>query len=340
MKAMVVHNFGSPLEMRDIETPRIGSDEVLVRVKTCGICHTDLKIQAGVVPTVKTPRVMGHEVAGEVAEIGHEVSGVEKGDHVVLYAYRTCGVCYHCRIAKENLCSNLFRLGRLGFEIDGGYAEYVKAPARNAFKISERVPYEEAAVLPDAVVVPFHAIRKHVASGDDVVVIGLGGLGIHGLQAAKACGAKIIAATHTPEKVALAKNLGADETVNTTEASLPEEVKKFTGGKGADVVIDTVGIPKTLEQGLKSLTSGGRLVIIGYEYGQNYEISPQYVAYSDIQIVGSRGGTRQDLADAIKMLELGRIKPILSKTFPLSDANKALELLKKENPIGRIALKP
>src|SRR5208282_6152773 len=162
MKAMVLINFGSSLELRDLEVAKIGSDEALVRVRASGICHTDLKVQAGLVPTVKTPRVMGHEIAGEIAETQADETNFHVGDHVAVYPYVTCGLCYACRTARENLCVNLFKLGRIGYERDGGYAEFVKVPVRNLCKLAASLSFEEAAVVPDAVVVMLHAIRNHV----------------------------------------------------------------------------------------------------------------------------------------------------------------------------------
>ncbi len=341
MKAMVLYKFGEPLKMDEVKTPKIGSDEVLVRVKACGVCHTDLKIYSGEVPTVTLPHIMGHEVAGDVVEVGERVENLKEGDSVVLYPYITCGNCYYCRISRENICENLFTLGRIGFEVNGGFAEYVRIPARNAFKFSEKLSYEKVAVLPDAVVAPFRAIQKQgrVKAGDDVVIIGLGGLGIHGVQIAKALGARVLAVDILDEKVRLAEEFGADVAVNVAKTGFISAVKKFTDGKGADVVVDFVGNSKTLKQGFESLKNGGKLVIVGYEYGVDFQIPPSRVVYYDLEIAGSRGGTRQDLADVIKLTEMGKIKPVVSQVLSLGDANKALELLKEGKVLGRIVLK-
>lgn len=342
MKAMVLYDFSSPMRMTDLEPPQIEPDEVMVRVKACGVCHTDLKIWEGSVPTVKLPRVLGHEVAGEAVEVGERVANMATGDPVVVYPYKTCGNCYFCRISRENYCINLFNLGRLGFERDGGFSEYIKCPSSTVFKFSSKISFEEIAVLPDAIVVPFQAIKKQgkVTAGDDVAVVGLGGIGVHAIQIARACGANVFGITSSPGKLDIAKQFGIENVKCSRESDAAEEVKRATGGKGADVVVDTVGIPATLNQDFKMVRPGGRIVIIGYEYGENSELPIQQVVYNGIEVLGSRGGTKQDVVESLKLVETGRIQPVVSRTFDLAEANIAMEYLKKEKPPGRIVLRP
>ena len=341
MRSMVLYSFSSPLMLSDLKTPRIASHEVLVKVKACGICHTDLKIQNGLVPTVKLPRVLGHEIAGEVIKIGEKVANINRGDLVVVYPYVTCGVCHFCRNSMENYCTSLFLLGRLGFELNGGLSEFVKCPSDNVFKFSSDVPFEKAAVIPDAVAVPFHAIKRRgrVTVGEDVAVIGLGGIGVHAIQIAGVCGANVYVITSSPQKLDIAKQFHVRDIICTTKTNMVEEVSKATGGKGFDVVLDTVGTRTTINQSLKILKSGGRLIIIGYEYGENFELPVQQVVYNGIEIIGSRGCTKQDIVETIRLVEAGKLKPTVCKIFDLEEVNVAMECLKKEKPAGRIVVR-
>jgi propanol-preferring alcohol dehydrogenase len=341
MKAVILHKFSSPMLLSDLEPPRIGSNEVLVKVKACGICHTDLKIFDGSVPTVKLPRVLGHEIAGEVVEIGEKVTNINRGDPVIVYPYVTCGICYFCRTSMENYCVNLFYLGRLGFELDGGLSEYVKCPSANVFKFSSNVPFEKIAVLPDAIAVPFHAIKRsgRVTAGEDVAVVGLGGIGVHAIQIARSCGANVYGITSSPHKLDIARQFHIENIICSSEVNVAEKVSDATGGKGVDVVVDTVGTRATLNQDLKIVRSGGRVVIIGYEYGENFELPVQQVVYNGIEIIGSRGCIKQDIVEVIKLVEMGTIQPVVSKIFDLEEVNAAMEYLRKERPFGRVVIR-
>jgi len=182
MKAARFYEVVKPLKIEDVEVPKIGPKEGLVKVRACGLCHTDLHFLEGVLKPGKTPIILGHEVAGEVVDLGEEVRGLQRGDRVIIYLYFTCGGCYYCQTGRESLCTNLS--GHLGFTVDGGYAEYVKAPARNLFKIPNGLSFDESAVLVDAVATPFHAVKgvAQVRLGETVVVYGAGGLGIYAVQ--------------------------------------------------------------------------------------------------------------------------------------------------------------
>ncbi|MCH7746169.1 MAG: alcohol dehydrogenase catalytic domain-containing protein, partial [Chloroflexi bacterium] len=224
MKAMVLERFEERMVWRDVPDPRIGPQEVLVRVRANGVCATDLKMMEGLVPTVTLPHVLGHEVAGEIAEVGNAVDGLQVGDHVTVYPTWGCGSCDPCRKGVETLC---LRAPRTGFEVDGGFAEYMLTRGRNAVKIDASMSFEEAAILPDAVAATYHALaqRARVQIGETVVIVGVGGLGIHAVQIARIMGARVIAADVVADKLQAALDFGADAVINSREEDLPARVK-------------------------------------------------------------------------------------------------------------------
>lgn len=341
MKAMLLKEYKKPLEPVEIEVPPLGPSEVLVRVRACGVCGTDVKIRDGQIPApiVTLPHVPGHEIAGEVAAVGEKVTEFQAGDRVVVYLYITCGECVHCRSGRENLCLNL---KRVGFEVRGGFAEYVVVPARQLLRISENVSYEEAAVLTDAVVVPYHAIRQQakIQVGDTVLIVGIGGLGIHAVQIAKLAGARVIAADVVDEKLAMAEELGADHVINPLTCDPVKEVRELTDGIGVDAVIENVGSPESLAWTLPATKNGGKLVLVGYAPGKPFLCNSMDMHYHEWEIIGSRLSTKQDLADVVQLLNRGLIKPWVTKTFPLTEVNEALEQLAQNAVFGRAVLIP
>ena len=176
MKAMVLQQFHAPLRWQEAPEPEIGSRDVLIKVVANGLCATDLKIADGLVPTVPLPHIPGHEAAGEVVEVGVDVPGLQPGDHVTVYPTEGCGFCDYCRRGLENYCVTA---PRTGFEINGGFSQYMRVSGRNAVKVSPEVPWEDAAIIPDAIASVYHALtqKARVQAGETVVIIGIGGLG-------------------------------------------------------------------------------------------------------------------------------------------------------------------
>ena len=341
MKAMMLEEYGKPLRMVELQLPPLGAKDVLVKVKACGICGTDVKIRDGLVaaPIVTLPHVPGHEVAGEVVDLGGEVTDFRIGDRVIVYLYMTCGECVHCRTGRENLCLNL---KRVGFEIRGGFAEYVVVPARQLLRIGDDVPFDQAAVLTDAVVVPYHAIRAQakIQVGDTVLIVGIGGLGIHAVQIAKLAGAEVIAADVRDEKLNLATELGADHVINPRTTDALAAVMEWTEGVGVDAVIECVGSSESIAWTLPATKNGGKLVIVGYSPGKPFPCDSMGMHYHEWEIIGSRLSTKQDLADVVDLVNRGQIRPWVTTTFRLSEANEALEQLAQDAILGRAVLIP
>src|SRR4051812_1840902 len=247
MKAMVLHAFGQALKYEDRPMPAIGPTDVLVRVRACGIGLTVVNLIATAGRITAYPRIPGHEIAGDVVEIGSAVRSVKPGQRVTNHFYLTCGQCKHCRAGRETLC--LSPRGNIGAATDGGYAEYVALPERNTVSIPDGVSYVDAAIASDAIATPYHACHKEaqLGPGDSVLIIGAGGgVGIHMVQMAKLCGARVLAADIGDDKLSLAKSMGADDVIDTRNANMADAVKALTDGSGVDAVIDIVASRATL----------------------------------------------------------------------------------------------
>ena len=340
MKAAVLDRYDAPLVIREVDVPKVGPGEVLIRVRACGLCGTDLKIASGKIPRVPLPHIPGHEIAGEVFAIGPGVQGIKAGDRVAVHFYLTCGKCRYCQTNQDSLCENL--RGQLGFQINGGLAEFVVAPAVNAVPLGDRVSFAQGAILADAVATPYQALRRRagVQPGEVVIVTGAGGLGLHAIQIAKALGAKVLAVDKVESHLKKAAEMGADILLRSDQDSILEVIRQATGGAGADVVIDLVGQAETLERDLEWLRSAGKLLVVGYSPNHTFAVSSMGMVSRGLQIIGCRASTRQDLAEVIAWVEEGKILPMVEDILPLSKVNEAYERLRAGKVIGRIVLEP
>src|ERR687891_1963236 len=334
MRAAVLEEFKQPVQLRtDVAKPEPGAREVVVRTRAAGICRTDLKVVDGIIPTVETPRVLGHEVAGEVAAVGAGVDSFSEGDRVTVSLDVTCGVCPYCRVGEFDHCA---RLRRLGLEWDGGLADFVRVPAENLVPIADSVSFAEAAVIPDAVGSPYHAVvtRAQVRPAQTVAVYGLGGLGLVAVQVARLLGARSIAIARTPERRELAEELGATWSIDPRDGPISEQIRERTNGLGVHAFLDFVGIEGSVEQAVLSSRKGGKVVVVGY-------VVPEVVAptmrmvYDEVAVMGSRGSTRRDLREATQLVGEGRIKPIIGRELELDQINEGLDLLREGSVIGR-----
>ena len=336
--AMVLHTFDAPLGLKTLEKQRPTPDQVLIEVHACGLCHTDLKIRSGQVPTVTLPHVMGHEVAGTVVRLGGGVSNPKLGQRVVLYPYFDCGHCANCAEGAMSFCTHLTRIG---FERFGGYASHVVVPAANALPLPDSVTFEQAAVLPDALSTPYRAVQAaHIEAGQTAVVVGIGGLGVHAVQFLKLRGAHVIAVDLNEACLELAKRYGADDVIHSGQESVVAALERRTAGQGVDVVLDMVGVRQTLEASVECLKKRGRLVVVGYRYGQGFTLLPDQLVYKSLSIVGVIGSKKDDLLALIKLVEQRRIEPVVTQFYPLKQANQALEALAQGDTLGRTVLNP
>lgn len=336
MKAAVLKEFNKDLSVEEAGMPRTGQNDVLIKVKASGICGSDLHIKEGKIATVKLPHIPGHEIAGEVFRLGDSVKGLDIGDHVVSAIDVLCGKCRFCRTGRGNLCVDL---KRIGFEINGGHAEFVSVPQQLVYKISKDMPFEEACIIPDAVACMYHAFKTqgNVRAGDRVCILGIGGLGLQGVQIAKIFGAEVYCTSRQDEKLKIAQSMGADGLINTKKQDLYNEIVSLTNGEMCDVVFDNIGIESSIMQGLTLCRPGGKVIIVGY-IDKNFSVEYQDIMKLEKEIIGMRGSTGQDLVESIRFVEQGRIKPYIFKKYRLEEINKALNDLKEGKSLGRTVI--
>lgn len=339
MRAAVYRGNGAGLVVEDRPTPAPGTGEILVEVAACGVCHTDLHYLDHGTPTFKPPPIiLGHEVAGTVSGVGAGGEAFAAGDRVLLPAVLTCGTCEACRSGRENICEN----GRmLGNHVDGGYAEYVVAPAKDAFRLPPEIPLVEGAIIADALTTPYHAVvnRGRVRPGDAVVVIGAGGIGLNIVQMASAVGARVVAVDVAEEKLAWARRMGAAHTIHGPSVQrVDKEVRNATGG-GADVAFEAVGRGDTQEQALACLKTGGRLVMVGYSPG-TMALNAGRVMFRELEIVGSLGCRPVDYPRVIELARQGRVKvaELVTHRFRLDEIALAFDALRSGESIRSVVI--
>lgn len=345
MKAMVLRELGGPVRLEEVPIPKIGSNDVLIRVRATGVGLTVVIMTATPGRVTAYPRIPGHEIAGEVAEVGSEVTTIKVGDRVTCHFYLTCKVCPYCRSGRETLCSDF--KGYVGMACDGGYAQYMAIPAVNLCPIPPGVTDLEAAIGADAICTPLHACREEarVGPGDRVLIVGAGGgVGIHAVQMARLCGGYVLAADLTDAKLEMAQAVGADDVVDVRREELSRQVLAKTDGRGVDAAIDCVASPETLEACLRSLARAGRLVIIGSRPSEVFKADPvfrvdaQWMLYRGLEIHGSRYVSLAELAQTLELLRQKRIRAVVTRTFPLEEAEAAHKLLRQNALVGRAAL--
>jgi propanol-preferring alcohol dehydrogenase len=342
---MVLREVGGPVRLEEVPVPKIGPNDVLLRVRATGVGLTVVIMTAVPGRVTAFPRIPGHEVAGEVALVGAEVTTARVGDRVTCHFYLTCKVCPFCRSGRETLCP-AFR-GYVGMACDGGYAEYMAIPAVNLCPIPPGVSDLEAAIAADAICTPLHACREEarVGPGDRVLIVGAGGgVGIHMVQMARLCGGWVLAADVTDPKLEMASTMGADALIDARRGPLDEQALRLTDGRGVDAVIDTVASRETLEAGVRALARGGRLVIIGsrppdvFKADPTFRVDPQWMLYRALEIHGSRYVSLAEIAQTLELLRQRRIRAVVTREFPLEGAEEAHRLLRDNTLVGRAAL--
>jgi D-arabinose 1-dehydrogenase-like Zn-dependent alcohol dehydrogenase len=340
MRAMVLEEFGKPLVRRDLPVPEPGPDDVLVRVRACGVCGTDLKITAGKLSFVTTPHIPGHEPAGEVVAVGSAVQHIKVADHVAVVIFLNCGECLYCRTNREQICPHL--RGRIGFTMNGAYADYLRVPASALRVVASDVPFEHIALLGDCITTAWNAIsvRANVQDGQWVFMTGAGGIGLHALQLAKLRGAHVIAVDIDDEKLALAQRFGADLTLNSTREDVVARVRATVGGDGVDAAVDFVATQLTLDTDFALIRPDGAIILVGYNPDGPSQIRTMDIALNEFRLIGSRASGLKELDEMIEMIEHKRIEPVVSHTYALEEVNQALDDLRHGRIIGRAVVVP
>jgi NADPH:quinone reductase-like Zn-dependent oxidoreductase len=340
VKAIVFHEHGGPevLKYEDAPDPVIRASEVLVRVKTCALNHLDLWVRRGLpnVP-IPLPHIPGSDVAGEVAKIGADVTTVRIGQKVVLAPLVSCGKCTACIAGLDNRCR---QATNLGYVIDGGCAEFVRAPEVNCLAYPENLTWEEAASVPLVFQTAWHMLvgRADLQPGEDVLILGAGsGVGSAAIQIAKFFGARVITTAGSDEKLAKAREFGADHIINHKTQKIRDEVRRITNKRGVDVVFEHVGTA-TWEDSLASLAPGGRLVTCGATTGYDAKVDLRFLFSRQLSLLGSYMGTKPELHTVLKLVATGRLKPVVDRIFPLADAAAAHAYLESGSQFGKVVL--
>lgn len=330
MKAAVLRQFSAPYQLTDVPPPTPGPGECLVRIRACGICGTDLKISTGAFSDTPLPMIPGHEVAGELVE---DAGGMHRGQRVALQVFHPCGTCRWCLLGEETLCPNP---PRIGFNRDGGLAEYICVPADTAIPFADSLDFAPAAVGMDAVLSPWRALieRAKIRCGETVIVIGAGGLGLAGIQISRAAGARVAAVDPVAEHRAEALRSGAALAVSPEEA---EGLLAWTGPGGADVVYEASGSRAGLDVAATLITHGGRLICNGWVPDVEYGLQSRQLVLREISLIGSRAGTKRDIRGVLRALERGQVKPPF-EPIGLEEINEAMSRLRAREVVGRFVV--
>ena len=342
MKAAIFRQHGDVdvLEYADVSEPQIRANEVLIEVKACALNHLDLFVRNGM-PGIEIPlpHILGNDIAGVVREVGELVTWVKPGDEVMVQPGVSCGHCEACLSGQDNLCREY---DIIGYRRDGGYAEFVAVPGVNVFPKPANLSWEEAASLPLVTVTAWHMLvgRANVRPGEDVLVHAAGsGVGSIAIQIAKLLGARVITTASSEEKLAKAKELGADEVINYTRDDWPKEVKRLTDRRGVDVVFEHTG-SATWQGSISSLKNNGRLVTCGATSGFDARTDLRQVFYRHLTILGSFMGSKAELLEAMKFVKRQQIRAVVDRVLPLSEAREAHSLLENREQFGKVLLRP
>jgi len=340
VKAVRYHGPGEPFRLETVPEPQAGPGEVRVRIRAAGMCHTELHFESGLLNLGTAPVTMGHEMAGVINQAGEGVDPSRLGERVLVYYYAGCGECEWCLRGEENLCGSL--KAEYGFFNDGGYAELIVVPARNAVPLPSNVSFEAAAPIGCGVTTAIHACNlAGLADGEVVVVYGVGTVGYGLIQVARLRGARVVAVGRTPGKLALARELGAHEVANASDEGkdVAARVRELTGGRGADVVFELVATRETMAASTAMLAKQGRLVFIGYS-PDSYTVHPIHLVINEAVVTASVGNTLGEMEEALALVAEGKVRTVVDHTLPLEEWEKGMEALREGTALGRIVLIP
>ena len=344
MKATVFKEHGNvdKLVYTDFAEPEVSPSEVLVKVKACGINHLDIWVREGLPGvTIPLPHILGCEISGEIAGIGSQikVKGLSIGQHVLISPGISCGKCEFCLSSNDSLCHE-FRI--MGFQVNGGYAEYAKAPAENIISVSDKMSFEEWAAVPLVFLTAWNMLktRGNLTTGETVLIHAAGsGIGSAAIQIARLSGANVITTVGSAGKRKKAKALGADHVINHSKEDFVDKVNEFTDGKGVDLVFEHIG-PETWEKSMLCLKRGGRIVTCGATSGPTVNLDIRFLFARQLSISGCYMGSKSELLKILELIESGRLKPVVDSVFPLVDAVAAQTKMLERKQFGKIVLVP
>ena len=340
MRAILMEARGGPevLKPGEVPTPEPGPKEVRLRVKAAALNHLDIWVRKGVAsPKLPLPHILGADASGVVDAVGPGVTGFAPGDEVVVNPGLSCGHCERCLAGEDNLCAKYEILGEHRF---GAYAEYLVVPEVNLLKKPQNLSFEEAAAIPLTFLTAWQMVvdKLQVRPGEDVLVMAAGsGVSVAAIQIAKLFGARVIATAGSEEKLRKAKELGADETVNYTHPDWPKEVRRLTGGKGADKVVDHTGA-LYFEGAIRATANGGKIAIAGASSGYEGTLPFAHVFFRQLSILGSTMGSKSRLFPILRFVEQGKLKPVVGQVLPLEEAAEGHRLLEERRVFGKVVL--
>ena len=342
MKAVRLVEIHTPLELQEIPIPQLGPSDVLVRVKAAGICHSDSHYRSGVSPVRPLPMTLGHEVSGVIQEVGVDVHQFQPGDRVCLHYLVSCGNCEYCNRGSEQFCTTGSMIGKYR---DGGYAEYIKIPARSVMHLPEEIPFDQGAIMMCSSATVFHALKKsRFSAGETVAVFGIGGLGMSAVQLARALGAlQVYAVDINTEQLSLAEKFGAVP-VNARETDPVDQIKQFTGGKGVDVVLELIGLHATMRQAVEVASVFGRVAIVGLGV-EMIEVHPyRELIAKEMEIIGVADHLAQELPVLIELVRQNKLDltEVISHTVPLDAEaiNGVFDQMDQYAHHGRVVIVP
>ena len=350
MNAARIIKVKEPLEVQSLETPKPRGSQVLIKVESAGVCHSDIHLWDGgyegpagsFMKTtdrgVKYPLTPGHEVAGVIESMGEEVEGFTKNEKVLVFPWIGEGLCPACRIGEENLCD---KPRSIGVYHDGGYAEYLLVPSyKYLIKLGD-MDTDTSATLSCAALTAYGAVKNtHLRPADNVIIVGAGGLGLMAIQLAKAVtGARIISMDIDDEKLKVAKQNGADFTINSRNQDVTKSIMELTDNLGVDAIIDFVNASKTVETDMQILRRRARIVLVGL-FGGALQLNLVTMPTRAYKIIGSYTGSLTDMIELVSLAKRGIIKPVVSNKFNLDQATEALTMLKEGKIVGRGIINP
>jgi propanol-preferring alcohol dehydrogenase len=320
MKAIQLTGIGQPLESRDLPVPQPGADDVLVKIKAAGICHSDAHYRAGVSAITSLPVTLGHEMAGLAEKTGQNVKHIVAGDRVCIHYLAFCGVCRFCALGQEQFCAAGQMIGK---HRDGGYAEWVLVPAGSVFKLPPEISFEAAAVMMCSSATSLHALNKaRLQPGESAAIFGFGGLGFSALQLARARGAgNVYAVDINPAKLKTAAEFGAIP-IDARQGDPARQIQQLTKGRGVDVALELIGLPETMEAAVRCLGRFGRAALVGLTQ-KSFAVTPyQEIINKEAEIIGVSDHLAAELPSLLEMARTGRLQfPAETiRTIPLQAA--------------------
>ena len=335
------YRVGELVKVEDNPLPRLDPDEILLKIRAASVCHSDVHVVSGTIP-VNGPVVLGHEIAGDIDQLGEKAENMKKGDRAIVHFVTPCGDCNFCLTGNTNVCRNINSLPMYGFSTDGGYAQYMKVNYKRLVKLPSELPYEFGSTLCCAGVTALHAVKAagKIKLGDIIAVYGTGGVGMYILQIAKLCGATTIAVGRSEDKLQMAQqSFGADAAVNVTKEKLTDGIKRITGDKGVNAVFDFVVNTESIENSTKVLANTGRLILVGIG-SEPVVVNPKRLTFKEASVVGSSVGSKEELQLLVDLASSGRLKGVANARHRLNEVNEVLTALKEGKVLGRAYFDP